>query len=420
MRDYYTLIARAVSALSDNTADTRNNLYERARTALTSSLIRHNPPISEGDFEREHAALEAGITRVEQQASIGQTPMVETAETNQTGPQSPIEHERSALEAGIKTVEQEASISQTPMAKISEIERTHAHSAEENGLAASIHTSEQQALIDQSQTVDIAKTEPIHPQSAQERISSNGPDSVLPAASPEIRVDRAPPTVLTREPGIQKVEQESLTGPTQTGGTAKTETNQPHPSQEMIAPSEPADALPAVLRQTKIDQGLMRATSPVTGTAKKTFLFINRLVLVMTCVMSVAFAGAIFVKGSSWFASNVVDRLVFAAFVAIISCALGMLPIVRARAPKVGLLWMFLGSSYLLGMITWLLGVLTTLQYWGFIGVVVGLCLAIVGVVPFGVAAATMSADWSMVAMMIAGVLVTYGARDLALELGDG
>jgi len=140
----------------------------------------------------------------------------------------------------------------------------------------------------------------------------------------------------------------------------------------------------------------------------------------MTCVMSVAFAGAIFVKGSSWFASNVVDRLVFAAFVAIISCALGMLPIVRARAPKVGLLWMFLGSSYLLGMITWLLGVLTTLQYWGFIGVVVGLCLAIVGVVPFGVAAATMSADWSMVAMMIAGVLATYGARDLALELGDG
>src|SRR6516225_8810357 len=193
MRDYYTLIARAVSALSDNTADTRNNLYERARTALTSSLIRHNPPISEGDFEREHAALEAGITRVEQQASIGQTPMVETAETNQPGPQSPIEHERSALEAGIKTVEQEVSISQTPMAKISEIERTHAHSAEENGLAASIHTSEQQALIDQSQTVDIAKTEPIHPQSAQERISSNGLDSVLPAASPEI----PPPTVLT-------------------------------------------------------------------------------------------------------------------------------------------------------------------------------------------------------------------------------
>jgi hypothetical protein len=30
-----------------------------------------------------------------------------------------------------------------------------------------------------------------------------------------------------------------------------------------------------------------------------------------------------------------------------------------------------------------------------------------------------MNADWSMVAMMIVGVLVTYGARDLALELID-
>ena len=96
-----------------------------------------------------------------------------------------------------------------------------------------------------------------------------------------------------------------------------------------------------------------------------------------------------------------------------------MLPIVQARGSKVGLLSMFLVSSYLLGMTTWLLGIQITVQYWGPIGLVIGLCLGIVGVVPLGIAAATMNADWSLVAMITVGVLVTYGARDLALELVD-
>ena len=49
----------------------------------------------------------------------------------------------------------------------------------------------------------------------------------------------------------------------------------------------------------------------------------------------------------------------------------------------------------------------------------IGLGLVIVGVVPLGIVAATMNADWSMVAMTIVAVLVTYGARDLALGLLD-
>ena len=52
-------------------------------------------------------------------------------------------------------------------------------------------------------------------------------------------------------------------------------------------------------------------------------------------------------------------------------------------------------------------------------GLVIGLGLVIVGVVPLGIVAATMNADWSMVAMTIVAVLVTYGARDLALGLLD-
>ena len=187
---------------------------------------------------------------------------------------------------------------------------------------------------------------------------------------------------------------------------------------ETTASNGPADILPAALRAIREDQTISHPTLPRTHPARKTFVYINRLLLGVTCVISIAFVIAIFAVGPSW-AAHILDYLLFAACPVVILCALGMLPIVQARVSKVGLLCTFLVSSYLLGMTTWLSGVLTTLQYWGSIGVVIGLCLGIVGVVPLGIVAATMNADWSMVAMIIVGVLVTYGARDLALELVD-
>ncbi len=341
MGDYYSLIARAVSALSDSTADARQNLYERARAALTSSLSRHDPPMSEADIERERSALEAAIQKVEQEASIGQT-----------------------------------------------------------------------------HTADTAKTKPIQPQPKAETTTSTRSADILPAALREIREDQAHPTLSALEAGNQRAEQEASIGQTQTADTAKTEPTQPQPVKETTASNGPADILPAALRAIREDQTISHPTLPRTHPARKTFVYINRLLLGVTCVISIAFVIAIFAVGPSW-AAHILDYLLFAACPVVILCALGMLPIVQARVSKVGLLCTFLVSSYLLGMTTWLSGVLTTLQYWGSIGVVIGLCLGIVGVVPLGIVAATMNADWSMVAMIIVGVLVTYGARDLALELVD-
>jgi hypothetical protein len=91
-----------------------------------------------------------------------------------------------------------------------------------------------------------------------------------------------------------------------------------------------------------------------------------------------------------------------------------MLPVAQAKVSKVGLLCTFLISSYLLGLTTWVLGMLVTLKYLETMGLMIGLSLGIVGVVPLGIVAAAINADWSMVAMILVGVLVTYGARDLA------
>jgi hypothetical protein len=388
MGDYYSILSRAVSALSDNTAHARQHLYEQARVALTSSLLRHDPPMSEADFERERSAFEADITRVEREAFINQTPTADAPADETSGSSGP------------------ANI--LPAAQIKEDQVHPTVSA----LGASIAGVAQEPSIGQTQTADGAKAEPTQSQPADETTGSTGPVNVLPAALSQIRDDLAQPTVSALEAGIKKVEQALSIGQTQTADAAKTEPTQAHPvSQETNAANGPADTLPAVLRSIR------DPTLPRIMPIRKTFVYVNRVLLGVTCVISIAFATTIFLR-PSW-VTLILGYLLFAAYSAVILCTLGMLPIAQAKVSKVGLLCTFLVSSYLLGMTTWLLGVLITLQYWGKMGLVIGLCLGIVGVVPLGIVAAIMNADWSMVAMMIIGMLVTYGARDLALERID-
>jgi hypothetical protein len=63
--DYYAFISRAVSELNGNTAEAREALYERARTALVAQLHRQDPPVSSSQIEIERAALGSAIRRLE-------------------------------------------------------------------------------------------------------------------------------------------------------------------------------------------------------------------------------------------------------------------------------------------------------------------------------------------------------------------
>jgi hypothetical protein len=61
--DYHSLVARAVSGLNDNTAETRHELYDRARRALVDQLRAVGAEDSE--ITREQRALAAAIGRIE-------------------------------------------------------------------------------------------------------------------------------------------------------------------------------------------------------------------------------------------------------------------------------------------------------------------------------------------------------------------
>ena len=65
LADYYPVIAQAVHRLEQNTAQTRQTIYDRARAAMAAELHSLTPPLGESVIGREQLALEKAIRRVE-------------------------------------------------------------------------------------------------------------------------------------------------------------------------------------------------------------------------------------------------------------------------------------------------------------------------------------------------------------------
>jgi hypothetical protein len=74
MADYYPVLARAVSSLSNNTAQARRELYERARRIVIDQLRQRDPDEVKPETARERAALEAAIRRVETELRAARSP----------------------------------------------------------------------------------------------------------------------------------------------------------------------------------------------------------------------------------------------------------------------------------------------------------------------------------------------------------
>jgi len=69
MRDYCSLIARAVTSLTDNTSEARDALYERARAAQFAEFTTAAPTLSEADIIDQRHSLEEAIQKVEAESA---------------------------------------------------------------------------------------------------------------------------------------------------------------------------------------------------------------------------------------------------------------------------------------------------------------------------------------------------------------
>jgi hypothetical protein len=82
MADYYSVIAKAVSALDLNTEKARLRLYERARTALRSEMHSAYPPFHRSQIAAAEMSLEMAIEAVEAEAVREQSAKLATLATS--------------------------------------------------------------------------------------------------------------------------------------------------------------------------------------------------------------------------------------------------------------------------------------------------------------------------------------------------
>jgi hypothetical protein len=89
MADYYPLLSKAVTGLEPNTADARQGIYERARSALTRQLASMDPPVAQDILDRELGALEAVFVRIEADQRQSAMPAAANEDTTDLEPALP-------------------------------------------------------------------------------------------------------------------------------------------------------------------------------------------------------------------------------------------------------------------------------------------------------------------------------------------
>ena len=74
-------------------------------------------------------------------------------------------------------------------------------------------------------------------------------------------------------------------------------------------------------------------------------------------------------------------------------------------------------SSYIFGIDVWLYSFLIAYSTWGAVGIIIGLALAGVGVVPIAALAALINSGWSVLFEIVIGVVLVFGTRYLGVHL---
>jgi hypothetical protein len=128
-------------------------------------------------------------------------------------------------------------------------------------------------------------------------------------------------------------------------------------------------------------------------------------------------------KAIAEFCVNTYSFLLPVAWIGVAIVVFLLLPMAlfRSTRPAAGTGIFF--SSYLFGLTTWFLGATLTFATWGWVGLLIGLFIAGVGVVPIGILAAFISlkdptVGFSLIAMIVIVFATRMGGMALAESNG--
>lgn len=123
---------------------------------------------------------------------------------------------------------------------------------------------------------------------------------------------------------------------------------------------------------------------------------------------------AAFIFGASWLSVRVYPLLVPASYWALLACVFVLLPGALFR-PTRGFAGLgFLIASFVFGAVLWTWSFIVTMVLWGVFGVIIGLLLAGVGIVPVALLAILFHGEWHRLEDLLLLIALTLGARFLA------
>jgi hypothetical protein len=154
----------------------------------------------------------------------------------------------------------------------------------------------------------------------------------------------------------------------------------------------------------RLDAGSRLKTSKAIGTG-------------LAVLFAVIVLPLLFIYGIVWFSEKALPWLILASAIVFATCLLVLLPlsIFRKVRPWTGLGLFF--ASFLFGTMLFAFSCLVVLQLWGGFGLVVGLVLGGLGVVPVAFLAALFHGEWALLGFVVLGIVVTYGTRMLGIRL---
>ncbi len=148
---------------------------------------------------------------------------------------------------------------------------------------------------------------------------------------------------------------------------------------------------------------------------KETLKSIGSFLLGICILVGVMFIVMMFIKGGVWLSERAYPWLVLLTAIALCFVIFICLPLSifrRTRAFAGGGIYL---SSFVFGLTLWIWSLLVSYTLWGITGIVVGLLLGGIGVVPIAILASVFHGLWSMVGQLLLVTAITFGTRFLGI-----
>lgn len=134
-------------------------------------------------------------------------------------------------------------------------------------------------------------------------------------------------------------------------------------------------------------------------------------------IVAVFLLVTLFLRGVVWASEKALPWLLNAGSIAFDVCVLGLLPLCIFRRTRPWAGFGFYLASFLFGIALFAFSCLVVVTIWGYGGLIVGLVLGGVGVVPVAFFAALFHAEWSPFWAVVIGTVLTFGTHFLGIYL---